>query len=272
LFLRSNSRLYSDVGGRRSAFAYFPLAGDGAVGEPLTAFSPTILIAPAHRLVDIAAAARSGLIRLPDLRQIWFGAEPMSEAERDWAGEALGVRPQPLYQATEGFLGAACRFGRLHLNEHSLEIELEPVAGTHGFRPIVTDLRRRSQPIVRVRMDDFLELDPAPCGCGYNGRTIFPPAMRVGDLWRFGERIVYPLVAAEIIDNLLFVPTRWRAEASPLEVSLTVEPSADRHRAERAARAVAGLLPDSVPVDLRFEAPPSPRPKRRRLSWSANGG
>jgi hypothetical protein len=193
----------------------------------------------------------------------------MSEAERDWAGEALGARPRPLYQATEGFLGAACRRGRLHLNEHSLAVELEPVAGTDGFRLVVTDLRRRSQPIVRVRMDDFVELDPAPCGCGYAGRTILPPAGRVADLWRFGDRFVPPRLAIETLDAALGVPAAWQARATPREVGLSVDPARD---GERGAEALRAILPASVPVRLLSEPPPPPWPKRRRLTWSSEGG
>ena len=43
---------------------------------------------------------------------VW-GAEPMGVLERDWIGAALGVHPDPIYQATEGFLGAACPEGVL---------------------------------------------------------------------------------------------------------------------------------------------------------------
>ncbi len=273
LFLRSNSRLYSDVGGRRFAFAYFPLGGDlGAIGEALTAFSPTILIAPPHRLVEIAAAASKGTIRLADLEQVWFGAEPTSEPERGWVARALGVRPQPLYQATEGFLAAACPRGRLHLNEHSLAVELEPVAGTGGFRPIVTDLRRRSQPIVRVRLDDFVELDPGPCRCGFKGRAIRPPACRVSDLWRFGEDFVPPRLVVETLDDALGMGSAWRAEGSPAEVRLKVDPSCNPRRAERAARALQRIVPETVPVHLVFEPALPLWPKRRRMSWSSEHG
>jgi phenylacetate-coenzyme A ligase PaaK-like adenylate-forming protein len=230
------------------------------------------LIAPPHRLIEIAASVSAGTIRLPDLEQIWFGAEPTSEPERGWIRRAIGVRPQPLYQSTEGFLAAACRVGRLHLNEHSLAIELEPVAGSLGFRPIVTDLRRRSQPIVRVRMDDYLELDPAPCRCGYRSRAIRPPAARVSDLWRFGGEIVPPRLVAETLDDALGMGVAWQAEATARQVRLKVDPSCDPKRAEGAAAALRELLPASVPVRLSDEAPPAPWPKRRRMTWNSGDG
>lgn len=273
LFLRANSRLYGDVSGGRFSFAYFPLGGDvGAVAEALNAFSPTILIAPPHRLTEIAACVSAGTIRLPDLERIWFGAEPSSEPERGWIRRAIGVRPQPLYQATEGFLAATCRVGRLHLNEHVLKVELEPVAGGDGFRPVVTDLRRRSQPIVRVRLDDYLELDPAPCRCGFRARAIRPPGARVSDLWRFDGRIVPPRLVAETLDYMLGMRVAWQADASEREVRLSVGPSCGPTRAKRAVAALVDLVPASVPVRLSGEPPPAPWPKRRRMTWNSGDG
>ncbi|MBA3825471.1 MAG: hypothetical protein H0X24_16425, partial [Ktedonobacterales bacterium] len=38
--------------------------------------------------------------------------------------------------------------------------------------PIITDLWRRTQPIIRYRLNDVLQLDPAPCPCGGGFRVI----------------------------------------------------------------------------------------------------
>lgn len=265
LFLRANSRLYSDVGGRRVSFAYFPL--DKAVDEEMAAFRPTIVIAPSHKLLELAAAVRAGKIDLTGLERCFYGAEPMSGAERLWIGEAIGVRPDPIYQATEGFLGAACGHGRLHLNEHSLAIELEPIAGITAFLPIVTDLRRRSQPIVRVRTDDVIELDGAGCACGYAGRAILPVAGRVSDLWRLDQRVVTPREVTDCLDRALGVPTAWQADGSRAGITLTIHPDGAA-RAEAARTSLARMLDVDVPVALRLAPPAAPDPKRRRVRWS----
>ena len=268
LFLRANSRLYSDVGSGRFSFAHFPL--DQRLSDSVRAlgdFRPTILVAPAHRLVEIASAIRSGTLSLGDLKQCFFGAEPMSEPERDWAAEALRLRPQPIYQATEGFLGAACRHGRLHLNEHSLAVELEPVAGTSGFRPIVTDLLRKSQPVVRVRLDDFLELEPRACPCGYAGRTILPVAGRVTDLWRYGNRVVRPRDVADRLDAMLGVPSAWQADASPARVVVKVDPASAAAFSPETASRLRERLGLTVAVEMRVEPVDLPWPKRRRVRW-----
>ena len=86
----------------------------------------------------------SGLVVYIDRRN----QQPMVPSKRSMVGGVPGVRPDPVYRATEGFIGAACARGTLHLDDDSMVVDLEPVAGTDGFWPIVTDLRRRVQPVV----------------------------------------------------------------------------------------------------------------------------
>jgi phenylacetate-CoA ligase len=53
--------------------------------------------------------------------------------------------------------------------------------------PIVTDLWRRTQPIIRYRLNDVLRLDPAPCVCGCAFRTIAAIEGRGDDVCYFSE-------------------------------------------------------------------------------------
>ena len=72
-----------------------------------------------------------------------------------------------IYQCTEGYLASTCRFGRLHLNEDIVVIEKHWTDKASGrFSPVITDLRRRTLPLVRFKLDDILQLDPSPCPCG----------------------------------------------------------------------------------------------------------
>lgn len=269
LHLRANSNLYSDVGGRFFAFRHFPLAEPAAATrEALAAFAPTILIAPPHRLLALAGDNGRGHGAMPALRHIFFGSEPMSEAEIDWVGQVFGVRPRSIYQATEGFIGAACAAGALHLNEHSLAIELEPVAGTAGFRPVVTDLRRHSQPVVRVRLDDYLEPTGERCACGYAGRVIRPVAGRVGDIWRWAGQAIAPGAVADCLDGLLGVPARWQAIGDSQQVALRLDPDIPAENARRVAAALKERLDIPVAVTLTRMPPAEPFPKRRRVMWN----
>jgi putative adenylate-forming enzyme len=263
LHLRASNSLYSDVRRRRFDFRHFPLeASPAETIAALEAFDPTILIAPPHRLIEFA---RNGA-RLPRLRHLFCGSEPISSAERVFVSKRLGLRPRQIYQATEGFLGAECDQGRLHLNADALEIELEAVAGTDGFRPVITDLRRTSQPIVRVRGDDFLELDPGPCPCGNAGRVICAPQGRVGDLWRLSDRIVTPAQVVGAVEFVLGGAVRWQAAASPHGAILHVSPRCPPPLADQAAVAVAALT--GAPARPQHDLAPWQGPKRRKVVWN----
>jgi putative adenylate-forming enzyme len=261
LHLRAGSSLYSDVARGRIAFGHVPLhrAPNEALAD-LQEFDPTILIAPAHRLLAFAQAGA----KFPALRHLFHGSEPMSPAERDLITAHFGLVPRGIWQATEGFLGAECEHGRLHLNEHSLAIALEPLANTSAFRPVITDLRRRSQPVVRLLGDDLIEPDPGPpCPCGYAGRTVLPVQGRVGDIWRFGDEAVLPRRVVETVETVLGAGPRWQAVAEMDRAVLRVAPDCDQANAAIAAAALGQLVP--VPVDLAFDLPPWPGPKRHKV-------
>lgn len=263
LMLRANSRLYSDSTGPGRRFLHLPLETSAvAAAATLERFGPTILIAPASRLLGLAEHG----LRLPGLERLFYGAEPMSDGERAWVEGRLGLRADPIYQATEGFIAAACTEGRLHLNEHSLVIELEAVEGTSGHRLILTDLRRRTQPIVRVRTDDYVELDPIPCSCGYAGRVIRPVMGRIRDIWRYGDRVITPTRLAAAMDGIIPPSTRWQALARRDHVELRL---ADSAQAAEAAGVLRQALDLPVPVQASPAPPQAEGPKRR---WMVGHG
>lgn len=258
LILRANNSLYADVDAAgRFDFRFLPLDMDPAArAEAVDEARPGILIAPAHVLADLARRRPSALAAA---KRLFWGAEPMGAAERDWIAEKVGVRPDPIYQATEGFLGAPCREGTLHLNEDALVVELEPVDGTTAFRPIVTDLHRRTQPMVRVRLDDLVEPLAGRCRCGSPLRAIRPVEGRVGDLWRWPDRIVRPGEAWTAMETALGPEADWRAEASVQGVELW--------GATAAAREAVHALVGGRPVALRRGGAGTHYPKRRRVRW-----
>ncbi|MBZ9573658.1 hypothetical protein [Modicisalibacter sp. MOD 31.J] len=262
LHLRASNSLYSDVGRRRFAFAHVPLGESTEASlKRLRQFDPTILIAPPHRL---AAFARAGA-RFPSLRHLFCGSEPVSEAERSFVDDRLGLRPRGIYQATEGFIAAECVEGRLHLNDHVMIIELEPVPGTPGYRPIITDLRRVSQPIVRVRGDDYLEIDARPCPCGFAGRVIHPPQGRVTDIWYYAGRVLTPPRVVAAIEAVLGGETNWQAVAEPDRVVLRLSPCCPADIATLAARSLTRELGGTVPVVVTQDLTAWRGPKRRKV-------
>lgn len=262
LHLRASNALYSDVRRGRFDFAHFPLEVLPAqTMASLEAFAPTIFIAPPHRLIEFAMAG----FRLPSLQYLFCGSEPVSAAEREFLAESFGIVPHAIYQATEGFLGAECRLGRLHLNDHSLSIELERVPGTSGFRPIITDLRRTSQPVVRLRGDDYIEIDDCHCPCGYAGRVIQPIQGRIHDLWRFEGYCITPPQVVEVVENILGGTRVWQALASQESVTLRVSPDVPQTGDVQAVNALQKLT--GKPVSLKRDLISWSGPKRRKVVW-----
>ena len=268
LILRANNGLYKDVGGAGAAFAFLGLdQSPEAHHAALTDFRPTHLIAPPQALV---AMARLDGFRAPTgLEAVFYGAEPLGDREaRDLAG-IWSVVPRPLYQATEGFLGAPCQHGALHLNERDLVVELEPIAGGGGrFRPILTDLRRRSQPVVRIRLDDLIT-PAAPCSCGSPERAILPVEGRIQDVWRFENAVpIFPREVADVLDAALPPLAAWTAQASATGVMLTVQTAADDAPARQALEALLAARGVRVPVRTRTVERITTWPKRRRIGWT----
>ena len=264
LCLRADNRLYGDVSAA-GPFRFLFVALDVPASERferLHAFAPDVLIAPTQVLADLARRTDKPW----PLRRLFYGAEPMGEAERGWIAVALGVRPDPIYQATEGFLGAACRFGTLHLNEDVLIVEREPVLGTNRFLPVVTDLRRTTQPMIRIRLPDLLEPLTAPCPCGSPLTAVHPVEGRLEDLWRWPGAIVCPREVEAAVSGTLGPEHDWRALATPRGVTVETEPD----RVAAAGSTVETLLV-AHGVDVPVSAGGLPTPdgvKRRRVRWS----
>ncbi|MEL6737632.1 MAG: hypothetical protein AAFO28_01780 [Pseudomonadota bacterium] len=269
LHLRASNALYSDVSSGRFAFTHIPLevSPDETIRQ-LHAFAPTILIAPPNRLLALARSGHS----LPSLDHLFCGSEPISESERETIEQGLGLgrglRPRSIYQATEGFIAAECQHGRLHLNEHAIEVELERVSGTAGYRPIFTDLRRKSQPIVRLRGDDFIELadDQSPCPCGYGGRVIKPPQGRVTDLWRFEEGVVTPSQVVEAVEAQHASSGEWQAIARRAEVILRIASGFGEAQAREAASRLQHLT--HLPIQIASDLTAWTEHKRRKVVWA----
>lgn len=167
LVLRAGGPLYESVGAGRVAFRFLDLAAPTATHvTELADFRPTILAAPPQALVRLARAQVAGELAIRPER-VFSVAEVVDPHDRAEVAAAFGVRVDEIYQATEGFLGISCHAGRLHLNEDLVVVEREPVGGDgRRFVPIVTDLFRTTQAVIRMRLDDVLVAGDEPCPCG----------------------------------------------------------------------------------------------------------
>ena len=173
-FLRANSSLYETVGSRTVRFAYFDVQRPFAqLLDELQTLAPTMIVAPPSVLRLLAAERLVGRLRVSPARIVAV-AEVFDTDDRVAVEAAFGARAEEVYQASEGFLAATCAAGALHWNEDIVHVERDPL-GSGRYYPVLTDFRRRLQPVVRYRLDDVLTDEPddtPPCACGSVFRRI----------------------------------------------------------------------------------------------------
>lgn len=189
LFLRAGGPLYEAVGSGRVQFRFFdlalPLEGHD---QALDDFAPTVLAAPPVVLERLAARLAAG--RSTAAPERVYSIADVLDADVRARIEAGFRRPiGQIYQATEGFLGITCDRGTLHLNEDLLHFELTDL-GQSRVAPVVTDLYRTSQAIIRYRLGDVLVLG-APCPCGSVCTPIEAIEGRADDVLRFGDQAIF---------------------------------------------------------------------------------
>lgn len=162
-FLRANNNLYETSNGLMLTFQFYDFI-NGIENNILSLndFSPNILIAPASVLRRLA---ESDVQIYPE--RIISVAEVLDIADKEIIEKRFLVKVEQIYQCTEGFLAVSCEKGGIHLNEDAYVIEKKWIDESTGrFSPIVTDLNRTVQPVIRYLLDDVLILSNEACICG----------------------------------------------------------------------------------------------------------
>ncbi|MEV7797840.1 F390 synthetase-related protein [Microbacterium foliorum] len=258
LFLRADNTLYESVGSQAVSFRYFDVYADmDANIARLREYRPTILVAPPSVLRLIARAAVAGGFDVVPQR-VYSVAEVLeiSDEQRITASLGQSVLHQ-LYQCTEGFLAHTCEHGVIHLNEDNILVEREAL-DAERFTPIVTDLRRRAQPIVRYRLGDVLRERTSPCPCGSALTAIERIEGREGDtlLFRSLDGRDLPVFADVITRALLFADgfDEYRITQigeSRLQIALDTLDDRSRRLVEDEVHALADRLGSERP-DITF--------------------
>jgi putative adenylate-forming enzyme len=282
-FLRSNSNLYEQTGSF-IRFRYFDLMMPLAEAiVALNQFQPTIVVGPPSLLALLATAQDRGASRIRPTRLISV-AEVLEPEERAYIAATFGAPVHEIYQATEGLLAVSCAAGSLHVQEDIVRLQFEPLDGDeHGvahWTPIITDLWRRTQPIIRYRLQDVLQLDDDPCACGSDWQVIKRIEGRRDDVCWFdtiggGRRPFFPdslrramlLASPAILDYRIVQHTD-----DTLRVHLSVPTEANAAKVIEAVRAslqatiaTYGCRVPDIHIDTAFEPPP-PGTKRRRVA------
>ncbi|HKI36787.1 MAG TPA: hypothetical protein VKA46_33345 [Gemmataceae bacterium] len=153
----------------------------------LNEIGPNVLAGQPWVLQALAREQRAGRLRLR-LGAVIPVAEVLEPQVREELAARFAAPIRELYQASEGIMASSCREGRLHINEDFVAIQLYDEAGrpARGGEPcqrmVVTDLYRRTQPIVRYELNDMIDLDPEPCPCGSVFRVVRRIHGRADDL------------------------------------------------------------------------------------------
>ncbi len=187
-FLRSNNNLYEQVGKGPIQFRYFDLMLPLAEAiRQLNVLQPHILIGPPS-LLGFLADAHAQLHIQPE--RLISVAEVLEKQDQERLQATFSAPVHQIYQCTEGLLAASCAQGRLHIQEDIVALQLEsvPDSTTERVTPIVTDLWRKTQPLIRYRLNDILQLDPTPCPCGSAFRVIRAIEGRSDDVCYFTAR------------------------------------------------------------------------------------
>lgn len=281
LVLRAGGPLYESVDGGRVSFSFVDLAlpPDRLVASVVEA-RPTVLVAPPS-VLRMVAREWGGR---PAPERVLSAAEVLEPADAAEIAAGLGVRVDQVYQAAEGFLGMSCREGTLHLAEDLVLVEREPGgdgrnrrgdAADGRFVPVVTDLVRSSQAVLRRRLGDVLV--PGTCDCGdvrlavreIVGRSddalLLPraddPAMRAPFYPDFVRAAV--LASPGVADFRVVQEADDAGGTDGQLVRLAVEPSETFDAAAASLRdriARAGLVPPTI-VPMAFE----PHDRLRKL-------
>lgn len=166
-FLRANSNIYTTLKSRCMQFHFYDLLDDIELQIiKLNEFQPSILVAPPSMLRILADAQHANKLAIKPIKIISV-AEVLEPFDKAHIEKQFNQIVHQIYQATEGFLAVTCKQGTLHLNEDIILVEKEYLdKEKRKFIPIITDLYRTTQPIIRYRLNDILTERKEVCSCG----------------------------------------------------------------------------------------------------------
>ena len=290
-FLRAFSNLYAGVDSPLLHLRYFGLNDDlmsepSAVVQALNKLMPQVVIGPPSLLDRLAEARQRGTLHIRPQRLIAV-AEVLEPQDQRRLAEIFDARVEQIYQATEGLLAVSCSQGSLHLQEDLVAIQLEALATPPGeaprFTPIVTDLWRSTQPIIRYRLGDVVQMQERPCSCGSPFRVIAAVEGRLSDTCFFttcaGERLpFYPAMMREmLLQGSPPISDYAVIQAQDDQLLIHLEPLPEVDFADVAARVLQNVQSTLAgfgcrPASVQIEAGLPPRlatTKRRRVRREA---
>lgn len=282
-FLRAHSHLYTGVQSPFLQLRYLDLVTPlQDVIPELNAYRPQVVVGPPSLLGRLATAQTCGALQIAPERLIAV-AEVLEPQVQMQLQTQFAAPVHQIYQCTEGLLAISCPHGSLHIQEDLVALQLEPLPTPTDepprYTPIVTDLWRTTQPIIRYCLGDLLQLQEVPCPCGSSFRVISAIEGRVADICFFttptGARLpFYPaMIRRMVLENspLIAEYQAIQPQDDHLHLYLETAPGMEFdtiakqvHNHITATITAAGAVPPTLYLQAGLPPHP-PQTKRRRV-------
>jgi len=156
--------------------------------EQLEKLNPNIVSAPPSMLKLLAIELQKRRLKISP-KLVYSYAEVLYPEVKEYLEKNFKCKIHEIYQGSEGCYALTCRQGNLHINEDMVFFELLDDRGlpTKDGEPchklLVTDLHKKSQPIIRYELNDIITVNKQKCSCGSNFRVIKQIQGRVDDMF-----------------------------------------------------------------------------------------
>lgn len=163
------------------------------INSKLEIIQPNVISAPPSMLKIIAREVEKERLHISPKRLVSY-AEILYPDVKDYLTRVFGCPVHEIYKCTEGPIAISCRCGNLHINEDLVLVEVLNNDGTYTEpgkpcqRLVVTDLHKKSQPIIRYELNDIITISSVKCPCGSSFRVIQSIQGRADDVfWAKGK-------------------------------------------------------------------------------------
>jgi putative adenylate-forming enzyme len=227
LVLRANSNTFESIGSNRIKFQFYDLM------KPVEQLHQEIL----NDDLDILICPPSVLSYFVEMqselkfKRIISVAEVLEDVDRNKIESHFGLTLHQFYSSTEGEIAATCEHGTLHLNEGVMVIQKEWLDQEKGwYHPIITDFRRKSQPIIRYRLNDILVTSDGTCPCGDAREVISSIMGRSDDVFHLSkhddtiELVVPDLIRRAIMQMSDEITDYIAVQKSPSQIEIQIKP------------------------------------------------
>lgn len=158
------------------------------IKKQLEKIKPNVISAPPSMLKIIAKEVENGRLSISPKRLISY-AEILYPDVKNYLVKVFKCSVHQIYKCTEGPIAISCKYGNLHINEDLMLVETLNNDGTITppeqpcQKLIVTDLHKKSQPIIRYELNDIITISRDKCRCGSSFRVIKNIQSRADDLF-----------------------------------------------------------------------------------------